>query len=53
MRYKALDTYWVTSYGRSEELINPYGRVKKSVQTCEIIYTKDMVVYTYKAVYTN
>ena len=38
LRYTALDPYGVTSYGISEYLISPCGRVKKSVQTREIIY---------------
>ena len=49
----ALDPYGGTSYGRSEELLIPYVRVKKSVRMCEIIYTKDMIVYTYNAIYTH
>ena len=48
-----LDPYGVTSYGISEGLRIPYVRVEKSVRTCEIIYTKDMVVYTHKAVCTH
>ena len=46
-----LDPYGVTSYGISEELRSPYGRVKNSVQTRHIIYMKDVVVYTHKVVY--
>ena len=49
----ALDPYGVTSYGISEEFRSPYGIFKKSVRTCEIIYMKDMVVYTHKTVYTH
>ena len=49
----ALDLYGVTSYGIPEDLRSPCGIVKKSVHTCEIIYTKDMVGYTQKDVYTH
>ena len=30
-----------------------YGRVKKSVRTCKIIYTEDMVVYRHKSVHMH
>ena len=48
----ALDLYGVTSYRRLEELRSPYRRVKKSVRTCGIIYTKDMVVYMHNSIFT-
>ena len=48
----ALDPFEVTLYGIPEELRSPQVIVKKSVWTCGIMYTKDMVVYTHKAVYT-
>ena len=52
VRYTALYPYGVMSYVRSEDVGIPYRIFKKSVRTCEIIYTKDMVVYMHKAVYT-
>ena len=53
VRYTALDPYMVTSYRIPEELRSLKRRVKKSVRTCEITYTKDMVMYTHKAIYTH
>ena len=51
--YTSLDPYGVTSYGISEEFRSPCVIFKNSVWTCEIIYTKDMVVYMHKTVYTH